>query len=130
MYDPVRGTEPKWSESGGLNAGSRALFARTEGGLEVAGPNDDYVEACRMVRKDGFMRVAQDFRQEGFYGLSRGLPGYTGRRRIDTPTYVTDAVTEFYDGSSRPGQLPRVVRPVTSVTIFRPTGSDSSGNPA
>ena len=24
-----------------------------------------YMEACRMVRKDGFWRVAQDLRQEG-----------------------------------------------------------------
>ena len=31
----------------------------------VASAGDLYVEACRMVRKDGFFRVAQDLRQEG-----------------------------------------------------------------
>ena len=39
-----------------------------KGGFEEATKDGDtYVEACRMVRKDGFMRVAQDFNQQQMY---------------------------------------------------------------
>ena len=60
--------------------------------VETAG--DLYLEACRLVRKDGFFRVAQDFRQEGLYGFPKDyldsdsdINEYSG--------YVGDAVTAF-----------------------------------
>ncbi len=34
------------------------------GGITLANDGDTYYEACRLVRKDGFFRVAQDLRQE------------------------------------------------------------------
>ncbi|MFC1689395.1 hypothetical protein ACFL07_07050 [Pseudomonadota bacterium] len=89
-YDPSR----EWSEDG--NSGDHAHFTRAKkGGLEPAKPNGTYVEACRMVRKDGYMRVAQDFRMEGLYSFPAGyLDTLDGVEEYSD--YVTAAVTDFY----------------------------------
>ncbi len=106
VYDPARNVSPSiphWSESGGLD-GDHKHFKRATNGLSVVGNNQSYVEACRMVRKDGFMRVAQDFRQErlvsfpeGFLDTESGVHDYSG--------YVTDAVTAFYALNNQPDEL-------------------------
>lgn len=50
----------------GVFSGDHRHYGRTNRGELVLAQNvgDRYVEACRMVRVDGFMRVAQDLRQE------------------------------------------------------------------
>jgi len=60
----------------------------------VVGDGDVYVEACRLIRKDGFFRVAQDLRQEGLNNFPANylveedeVAVYSG--------YVTDAVSEY-----------------------------------
>ena len=97
VYDPARinNQAPFWSESGGLDRDHKHYTRANRGGLSVAGDGDTYVEACRMVRKDGFMRVAQDFRQEGSISFPEGyLDTQSG---VETYSdYVTDAVTDFY----------------------------------
>lgn len=58
LYDPSR---PSSEYSGG----NHKHYSRQGGGFVEAGTGDGYLEACRLVRKDGFFRVAQDFRLEG-----------------------------------------------------------------
>lgn len=54
-------------EAEGAMSGDHEHYNRDRNG-EMALANDDgdtYVEACRMIRKDGFWRIGQDLRQEG-----------------------------------------------------------------
>jgi prepilin-type N-terminal cleavage/methylation domain-containing protein len=94
MYDPAR----DWTAESTSVSGDHKHFTRgKKGGLiEATGTGDKYVEACRMVRKDGFMRVAQDFRQEGFIAFPAGyLDADSGAAEYSD--YVTKAVKDFYD---------------------------------
>lgn len=58
LYDPSR---PSSEYSGG----NHKHYSRQGGGFVEAVTGDDYLEACRLVRKDGFFRLGQDFRMEG-----------------------------------------------------------------
>lgn len=93
LYDP-RGD---WTTS---SLGSNhAHYGRDNRGNLDSTPvsaGSDYVEACRMVRKDGFMRVAQDFRQEQFIGLPQSYLAETAG--VDAYSdYVTAAIDNFID---------------------------------
>jgi type IV pilus modification protein PilV len=66
-----------------------------EVGYGETGPKDDYLESCRMVRKDGFMRVAQDFRQEGLVAFPEGYLE-TNAGTTEYSGYVTSALNAFY----------------------------------
>ena len=52
--------------SSGTFAGDHKHWNRARNGAlnEATNTGDEYVEACRLVRQDGYFRVAQDFRQE------------------------------------------------------------------
>jgi len=73
-----------------------------KGVLSVASVGQTYIEACRLVRKDGFFRVAQDFdlkRQnafpENYLDDSQEVSAYS--------TYVVDAIDDhFENGTSIP----------------------------
>lgn len=73
-------------------------------GLEEAvgygkkGPKDDYLESCRMVRKDGFMRVAQDFSQKRLNAFPQAfLETEAGAEQYSS--YLATAVDDFYVGN-------------------------------
>ena len=100
IYDPARldNGKPDWSEAGGIDGDHKHYTRANQGGLSEAGNNNDYVEACRLVRKDGFMRVAQDFRQEGLYSFPEGYLDTQGG--VDEySSYVTTAISDFYANS-------------------------------
>ena len=65
LYDPFRSAGEYWTS--GTFQGDHKHFGRNQRGelvlAQAAG--DTYVESCKMVRVDGFMRVGQDLRQEG-----------------------------------------------------------------
>ena len=64
-YNPFRAAGDYWS-SGTFQGDHKHYGRNSSGNLIIAdSAGDAYVEACRMVRVDGFMRVGQDFRQEG-----------------------------------------------------------------
>lgn len=65
LYNPYRATADYWAD--GAFSGDHKHYKRDRRGeLSIAGTAGDiYVEACRLVRKDGFFRLAQDFRMEG-----------------------------------------------------------------
>lgn len=65
LYNPFRASDDYWSS--GTFQGDHKHYGRNNRGELVLAQSvgDPYVEACRMIRVDGFMRVGQDFRQEG-----------------------------------------------------------------
>ncbi|MEE4293211.1 MAG: type IV pilus modification protein PilV [Xanthomonadales bacterium] len=82
--------------SSGTFAGDHKHYNRDRNGNLVlaASAGDTYVEACRLVRKDGFFRVAQDMRQEG-------LDAFPANYLDDVEevnqysTYITSAVSAY-----------------------------------
>jgi prepilin-type N-terminal cleavage/methylation domain-containing protein len=64
-YNPFRAAGEYVSS--GTFSGDHRHYGRNHSGelVEALTAGDSYAEACRMVRVDGFMRVGQDFRQEG-----------------------------------------------------------------
>lgn len=95
MYDPWR----EWTAPATSGAHKHYLPNKQGGMDEATSDGDDYIEACRMVRKDGFFRVAQDFRQEvqnttaqSFFFLTNNVNDYSA--------YVTAAVGNFANDNS------------------------------
>ena len=65
LYDPFRPSGDYW-DSGPFQGDHKHYGRSSTGQLVLAqAVGDRYLEACRMVRVDGFMRIGQDFRQEG-----------------------------------------------------------------
>jgi hypothetical protein len=62
---------------------------------------DTYLEACRMIRQDGFWRIAQNLRQEGLNSFPAGYLDESGEVS-DYSDYVTDAVSA-YEFDTDPG---------------------------
>jgi prepilin-type N-terminal cleavage/methylation domain-containing protein len=82
------------------------------GMLAVAGAGDSYVEACKLVRKDGFFRVAQDFRLEGlntfpedFLVTSGQVSDYSDYVTGEATTYVNTAITSGNGYQSSPPSI-------------------------
>lgn len=93
LYDP-HGT---WTSSSlGSNHGHYGRDNRGNLDSTAVSTGRDYVESCRMVRKDGFMRVAQDFRQEQFIALPQSYLADTAGVSAYS-SYVTDAIDNFID---------------------------------
>lgn len=95
LYSPFKSA----SEYMTSEDGSSALVGNHKhyniGGVGLAKANGDtYFEACRLVRRNGFFRVAQDLRQEG-------LNSFPETFLDDEPEvaeyskYVTDAIDDF-----------------------------------
>ncbi|MDT8320956.1 MAG: prepilin-type N-terminal cleavage/methylation domain-containing protein, partial [Xanthomonadales bacterium] len=96
-HDPFRASADYWDS--GLLAGDHKHYARdSNGGLTLAeSGGSDYMEACRMVRKNGFWQVAQDLRQEGL----NLFPGDYLDNSVEVGVYsgyVTGAV-EIYESA-------------------------------
>jgi prepilin-type N-terminal cleavage/methylation domain-containing protein len=65
LYNPFRSGGDYYT-SDAMSGDHKHYQRNNQGELTLADSDGDfYVEACRMVRKDGFFRVAQDLRQEG-----------------------------------------------------------------
>lgn len=67
--------------------------------MEEAQYGDDYVEACRLVRKDGFFRVAQDFRMEGLNAFPEDYLTNDGQV-AEYGAYVIGEVKDHVSGGS------------------------------
>jgi hypothetical protein len=94
LYDPRK----TWTA--GTSATDHEHYGRDRRGLELGltddpvDAGDEYLEVCRMVRKDGFMRVAQDFRQEQFIGLPQSYLADPDNA-VEYAEYVIDAIDDF-----------------------------------
>lgn len=93
-YDPFRSAGAYWA-SGPLAGDHKHFFRNSGGGLTLAeGHGSNYMEACRMVRKDGFWRVAQDLRQAGMNLFPADFLDNTSEVGIYSD-YVTAAVARY-----------------------------------
>lgn len=95
VYDPQR----TWTGPSDTSVDHEHYSRSKKGVLMLATDGDSYVEVCRMIRKDGFMRVAQDFRQEGFSSFPKEYLDDTAEV-AEYSTYVTDAVGDFYNSNN------------------------------
>jgi len=95
-YDAFRSSANYYDGEFGSLAGDHKHYNRDhQGNLVLAdSAGDAYLEACRLVRKNGFFRVAQDLRQEGlntfpadYLDEEEEVSQYSG--------YVTVAILEF-----------------------------------
>ncbi|HLF31016.1 MAG TPA: hypothetical protein VI566_08315, partial [Xanthomonadales bacterium] len=72
-----------------------------KGVLTEAGVGDDYIEACRLVRKDGFFRVAQDFMLQSQTAFPENFLN-DGDEVDDYSDYVTTAIEDHFAGDPWP----------------------------
>jgi len=65
LYNPFRDSGDYHAD--GVFSGNHKHYNRDNNGNMILAETEGatYVEACRMIRKDGFWRIAQDLRQEG-----------------------------------------------------------------
>jgi type IV pilus modification protein PilV len=94
LFNPFRLGEDYHAD--GAFSGDHKHYNRDKDGALVLAENagDSYVEACRLVRKDGFFRVAQDLRQEGLNAFPAEF--LDDESEIDIYSdYVTDAVAAY-----------------------------------
>jgi len=94
VYDPFRPTG-QYHDSGTFN-GDHKHYDRTRTGNLVLAVNDGdhYVESCRLIRKDGFFKVAQDFRQEEMHVFPADFLDETSEVQVYSD-YVTNATDAF-----------------------------------
>jgi len=111
-YDPWR---PAFSGDAGTFdfLGDHAHYHIVNGAKELADEGDDYMEACRFIRKDGLFRLTTDM---ALQNLDNVPASYPGNYNDDYSTSVIDFVTGF-SGSIDPATYPAVV----------PAGTYSSG---
>jgi type II secretory pathway pseudopilin PulG len=92
VYDPF----------GGGGSGDHPHYGRDNQGNIIPTPvepnrgkNSEYVEACRLVRKDGFMRVTHDAFQQTLNGFPEEYLSFT--ENVDAYSrYVTSATEAYY----------------------------------
>lgn len=100
-----------------LNTTHKHYGFTKKGEMVEAGYGDTYIEACRMVRNDGFMRVAHDLEQAGFFAFPESyLEDTAGAGEYGA--YVVNAATAYYGGSTfdQPGDVGYVIPASTEAT--------------
>jgi len=100
-YSPFFNSVSYYDSSNGALQGDHKHYRLNNLGNLVLATNDGdtYLEACRLVRKDGFWRVAQDLRQEGL----NAFPGdYLDEddEIAEYSGYVTGAVLNYEDNTN------------------------------
>jgi type II secretory pathway pseudopilin PulG len=105
LYRPFYGSAEYYGSEHGALAGDHKHYSRDRLGNMVlaAADGDLYLEACRMVRKDGFWRMAQDLRQEGLNAFPASY--LDEESEVDEYSdYVTDAVQAYELAMGQYGQ--------------------------
>ena len=125
VYDP-------WSYSNA--AADHEHFTRSKKGvISVAGNRDVYLESCRMIRKDGFFHVAQDFNQQGLHGIPENYMDNVVEVE-EYAAYVNEAVADFYGPADQSdlkqpgdaGVAARFTNPIDGASIaYIPASADS-----
>ena len=91
LYSPWRAAADYFTD-GSFNGDHKHYSYNNQGALVLADTDgDDYVESCRLVRKDGFFRVAQDMRREGLNVFAYDYLDHSDEIAVYSG-YVTDAV--------------------------------------
>ncbi|MBT8059264.1 MAG: prepilin-type N-terminal cleavage/methylation domain-containing protein, partial [Gammaproteobacteria bacterium] len=93
-FNPFR-PSTDYHDGGSLDGDHKHYNRDNNGNLVLASNDGDrYVEACRMVRKDGFFRIAQDLRQEGLNAFPADYLDESGEVS-EYSGYVTAAVSAY-----------------------------------
>lgn len=94
-YDPFPNSSRQYWGSGVFVGDHKHYFPDANGVLqEVAADGGVYLESCALVRKDGFMRVTQDFNQEGVNVFPQDFLDDTAEVGVYS-SYLTGAVTNY-----------------------------------
>jgi len=126
VYDP-------WAASIAPGTDHDHYTRSKKGVISVAGDRDVYLEACRMIRKDGFFVVAQDFNQQGFHGIPENYMDNDAEVG-EYAAYVSEAAADFYGPADQtelkqPGDAgiaARFTNPVDGASIaYIPASADS-----
>jgi prepilin-type N-terminal cleavage/methylation domain-containing protein len=84
----------------GSFSGDHVHYGRSnKGALTPASDGDRYIEACRLVRKDGFFRVAQDFNLQAQNAFPQDYLDHT-EEVADYSDYVTDTVVDYFENGT------------------------------
>lgn len=106
-YNPFKASDEYWSD-GSFNGDHKHYTRTNTGELQLADTDGDkYVEACRMVRKDGFFKVAQDLRAESvndfpasYFETDGNVDTYSDFVTGGAATFEEDiGATNFYETS-------------------------------
>jgi prepilin-type N-terminal cleavage/methylation domain-containing protein len=103
-YNPFRSTADYYDAADPVDSrliGNHKHYNRdNSGNLQLASQDGDrYVEACRLVRKDGFFRVAQDLHQQGLNSFPADFLDDDADLEVYSD-YVTGAVLDYYSGAA------------------------------
>jgi Tfp pilus assembly protein PilV len=99
-YDPFPNSSREYWESGAFAGDHKHYYPDANGVLqEVAADGGVYLESCALVRRDGFMRVTQDFNQEGVNVFAQDFLDDTAEVGVYSG-YVTGAVNAYAGGIS------------------------------
>jgi prepilin-type N-terminal cleavage/methylation domain-containing protein len=125
-FNPFRDSLDYYGAENSALEGDHLHFDRNRTGVLTLAENDGdtYDEVCRMVRKDGFWRIAQDLRQEGFNGFPASY--LDDENEVGTYSrYVTDAVSA-YELATDPGNSDNPTNAYESSppTLTRPENMD------
>jgi len=127
VYDP-------WNNAGNAGQDHPHYKRNNSGVLSEARDNEEYVEACRLIRKDGFFRVAHDFNQLGYFGFAEDYLDNVAE--VDEySAYVAETIGDFYGSPNNqsdlkqpgPSLAARFTDPVSSVRGPYIPASDPSG---
>jgi prepilin-type N-terminal cleavage/methylation domain-containing protein len=102
-YNPFRDPLGYYDGDFGALEGDHKHYDRDRSGELTLAENDGdtYDEACRLVRKDGFWRVAQDMRQEGLNAFPANYLDDSSEVSVYSD-YVTEVVS-MYEFDTDPG---------------------------
>jgi hypothetical protein len=115
------------SGNGGSDHGHYTIDRRGVIDPIPVGDGDRYIEACRMIRKDGFMRVTHDANQGALIGFPEGYLEFDGGAEIYSE-YLIDAIGDYY--AIPTGNNPPLAQPAVGVFPARQAnGSDATDLP-
>ena len=94
-----------------------------EDAVTPAGYGDKYLENCRLVRVDGFFRVAQDFRREDQYVFPADFLDNDTTELATYSNYVTGAASAYTDAVSNnyPTNSPPCIGGTNPPCVYSPT---------
>lgn len=135
-YDPFKGVDEYWGSPSALAGDHRHYNRDSQGNLILAQTDGaTYLEACRLVRKDGYFRTAQDLRAESlnnfpasYLNTDSGVAAYSSfvtRSVLDYEAQVGS--TNLYEQQDPPPVFPEpsavdppVTFPATSISNATP----------
>jgi prepilin-type N-terminal cleavage/methylation domain-containing protein len=99
-YDPFPNASREYWSSGTFDGDHKHYYPDSNGILTaVDSVGGTYLESCSLVRKDGFMRVIQDFNQEDLNVFAQDFLDETTEVGVYSG-YLTGAITTYLSGLS------------------------------